>query len=334
MLLYNIESIAKKMEIDYYGVTSHIKHMGLCGSAREHILREYLKQLLPQKFAVGSGVITDANGAQSKQQDFIIYDAFNSPAFLKVDSSSTVLPIESVYATIEVKSSLTKKKIKESLDNFVSVRNLTLSPYYDSQTPNGCYNLRCGYIFSYTSNMSLDTLARHVTELCMDLPIEKQPTIICVLDKGLIVHVKKDNPLNVSVSPEVNTVWALIKNKTEHNLYLFYLLLYRYLQSAKLLPPDLWTYGASLVNYTTVSFPEGVLPENLALPIGEASVPLNDLMIIQTAHRLQKKDGSDEMDETVLRELGLSTEQGRQLLKRADEMMQKYDGQFSIISDS
>ena len=40
------------------------------------------------------------------------------------------------------------------------------------------------------------------------------------------------------------------------------------------------------------------------------------------------------MDETVLRELGLSTEQGRQLLKRADEMMQKYDGQFSIISDS
>lgn len=70
MLLYNIESMAKKMSIDYQEVTNHIEHMGLRGSSRENILREYIKQLLPQKFAVGNGIITDVNGTQSKQQDF------------------------------------------------------------------------------------------------------------------------------------------------------------------------------------------------------------------------------------------------------------------------
>ena len=49
MLLYNIESMAKKMEIDYQEVTSHIDHMGLRGSERENILHEYIKQLLHER---------------------------------------------------------------------------------------------------------------------------------------------------------------------------------------------------------------------------------------------------------------------------------------------
>lgn len=111
MLLYNIESMAKKMSIDYQGVTNHIEHMGLRGSSRENILREYIRQLLPQKFAVGNGIITDVNGTQSKQQDFFVYDTFNSPIFLHMESSC-VIPVESVYATVEVKSTLTKETSK------------------------------------------------------------------------------------------------------------------------------------------------------------------------------------------------------------------------------
>ena len=62
MLLYNIESMAKKMAIEYQEVTSHIEHMGVRGASRENVLREYIKQLLPQKYAVGNGVITDVEG--------------------------------------------------------------------------------------------------------------------------------------------------------------------------------------------------------------------------------------------------------------------------------
>ena len=116
MLLYNIGSMAKKMAIDYQDVTSHIDHMGVRGASRENVLRDYLKQLLPQKFAVGNGVITDVDGTQSKQQDFFVYDAFNSPTFLHMDSSS-IIPVESVYATIEIKSTLTKETLRQSINN-------------------------------------------------------------------------------------------------------------------------------------------------------------------------------------------------------------------------
>lgn len=48
MLLYNIESMARKMKIDCDDLTSHIEHMGVRGTSREEILRKDIKQLLPQ----------------------------------------------------------------------------------------------------------------------------------------------------------------------------------------------------------------------------------------------------------------------------------------------
>ena len=77
MFLYNIESIAKKLQIDYEDITSHIEHMGVRGTSREDVLRQRIKELLPQKFTVGNGIITDCQGKQSRQQDFFVYDAFN-----------------------------------------------------------------------------------------------------------------------------------------------------------------------------------------------------------------------------------------------------------------
>lgn len=57
MLLYNIESMAKKMSIDYQEVTNHIEHMGLRGSSRENILREYIKQRIEFLFIPYHNVI-------------------------------------------------------------------------------------------------------------------------------------------------------------------------------------------------------------------------------------------------------------------------------------
>lgn len=288
MLLYNIESMAKKMEIDYQEVTSHIEHMGLRGSARENILREYIKQLLPQRFAVGSGIITDANGTQSRQQDFIIYDAFNSPSFLQMDSLSVVLPIESVFSTIEVKSCLTKAELEKSISNFVSVKELVLSPFVSGFSPPGVYNQLCGYVFSYTSDAALDTVARNVQGLCKDFPIEKQPTMICVLDKGLIVHVDKENPLNIFISPAENSTWAIIEKGKEMTLYLFYLLLQQHLNTAINLPPNLfqYAYAQHVIDDTTINIPTGMIPNDLFVHIGEHKLSGEEVKFLQDNHDL------------------------------------------------
>jgi len=319
MLLYNIESMAKKMEIDYQEVTSHIDHMGLRGSARENILREYIKQLLPKKFAVGSGIITDANGTQSRQQDFIIYDAFNSPSFLQMDSLSTVLPIESVYSTIEVKSRLTKDELEKCITNYKSVKDLVLSPFVQDFSPHGVYNQICGYVFSYTSDASLETVALNVQNLSEELPIDQQPTMICVLDKGLIVHVDKRNPLNILVSPSENTTWAIIKNEKEKNLYIFYLLLQQYLNSAKNLPPDLfkYAYAEHIIDNTTINIPTGIIPDDLCVQFGESKISGEEVKFLQDNRELCYKYKKDLVTPEDLLKWGKTKEEVAEIFQKA-----------------
>ncbi len=83
MFIYNLEDVAKKLKIDFEGITKQIQHNGVKGSAREDLLKDYLKKLLPEKYSISSGIIIDNNQKQSKQQDFIIHDAFNVQVFLR-----------------------------------------------------------------------------------------------------------------------------------------------------------------------------------------------------------------------------------------------------------
>lgn len=325
MLLYNIESMAKKMEIDYQEVTSHIDHMGLRGSARENIIREYIKQLLPKRFAVGSGIITDAQGTQSRQQDFIIYDAFNSPSFLQMDSLSTVLPIESVYSTIEVKSCLTKAELEKCITNYKSVKDLVLSPFVSEFSPSRIYNQICGYVFSYTSDASLETVALNVQDLTKELPIDLQPTMICVLDKGLIVHVDKTNPLNILVSPSENTTWAIIENEKEKNLYIFYLLLQQHLNSAKNLPPDLfkYAYAEHVIDNTTINIPTEMIPKDIVLSFGSEKISGEELLFLQENHDLCYRRKNGLITPEDLARWGKTSEEVEEIFQKAISIMSR-----------
>ena len=61
MFIYNLEDIAKKLKIDFDGVTRQIEHNGVKGSAREDLLKDYLRDLLPNKYSISSGIIIDFN---------------------------------------------------------------------------------------------------------------------------------------------------------------------------------------------------------------------------------------------------------------------------------
>ena len=160
MFIYNLEDVAKKLKIDFEGITKQIEHNGVKGSAREDLLKDYLKKLLPEKYSISSGIIIDNSQKQSKQQDFIIHDAFNCPSFFKTESNS-ILPIESVYATIEVKSTLDYSTLEQSVKNVESVRNLNkltnrniIRNQYDNFYP-------LGFVFAYSSTCSLEQIQKN-----------------------------------------------------------------------------------------------------------------------------------------------------------------------------
>ena len=92
---------------------SAMDHKLTKGELRELFVSGVLKKFLSSQFDVGSGIIINHRGDQSKQTDIVIYDTRILPPFIK-EQSIGVYPAESVIATLEVKSYLHKKDLESA----------------------------------------------------------------------------------------------------------------------------------------------------------------------------------------------------------------------------
>ncbi|GAA0387404.1 DUF6602 domain-containing protein [Paenibacillus motobuensis] len=236
MITRAIQTAAKKMMIDFEELTSQIKHKGERGTSREELLIRYLKGYFPLKFSLGRGTIIDSRGTQSKQQDCIIYDSFNSPILLDMETTQ-MIPIESVYATIEVKSSLNKTELIKCVNNIKSVRELPKHPIYPVNSNTA------GFVFAFTSDTSIETILGNLIDCNKEIELENQISIICILDKGLIIHVNKAGLKDFVLLPSQDSTPVIIENSVEMNLMLFYLFLMQYLNSEQVSSPNLFKYA-------------------------------------------------------------------------------------------
>lgn len=88
-----------------YKFSAEVNHPGEKGTFRELFVAQLLHPLLPQQYGIGSGVVIDDWGRQSKQSDIIIYDRRLLPPILMAEGRG-LFPIDSVLAIVEVKSKL------------------------------------------------------------------------------------------------------------------------------------------------------------------------------------------------------------------------------------
>lgn len=117
------DDIANNMLQSFEGWDKHIPQDGEKGGVRERRVRDFLAKHLPSKYGVASGHIIDKRGATSLQEDIVIFDRFNCPV-LEIDPYYQVFPCESVYATVEVKSTLDAGKIEECIEHTGQLRKL------------------------------------------------------------------------------------------------------------------------------------------------------------------------------------------------------------------
>lgn len=137
------DAIQKILEIQRDILTGVLPHSGERGSNDEQRLISFIKQILPQRFGVGTGFIVNSTsqGLTSKQNDIIIADEyFNSP--LHRELSAQVYPIETVYAIIEVKGTISKYKkpnkktdLDQLLENISIIRKLSEDKKYIEYQP-------------------------------------------------------------------------------------------------------------------------------------------------------------------------------------------------------
>jgi hypothetical protein len=111
-------------------VGEFVDHPTLIGNAREALIHGVLDRVLPSIYEIGTGQIIDAAGNKSKQMDVVIARK-DFPALRFPDGSAQYL-VESVLATIEVKSELNSETLPEALDNCYSLG--ALSPSVEPET--------------------------------------------------------------------------------------------------------------------------------------------------------------------------------------------------------
>lgn len=111
MLIRSISTYTQNMK-NFYELSGGVEHDGEKGAFREFFLTQLIQPLIPQHFGVGSGVVEDSKGMQSRQTDIIIYDRrLLPPIFLA--GNRGIFPIDSVLCVIEVKSKLKASHYKD-----------------------------------------------------------------------------------------------------------------------------------------------------------------------------------------------------------------------------
>jgi hypothetical protein len=82
---------------------------------KELFISKVLRSFLTSQFGIGSGIILNREGEQSRQMDVVIYDHRIILPFIQ-EQNIGIYPAESVIATIEVKTSLDGGTLKEAED--------------------------------------------------------------------------------------------------------------------------------------------------------------------------------------------------------------------------
>lgn len=195
-----------KHALELYELSGGVAHDAEKGAFREFFLSGLLRPLLPDHFAVGSGVVVDGEERQGAQTDIIVYDKRLLPPILLAGERG-LFPIDSVLAVVEVKSTLragdydqvvaaSRRLSPNSVANPDGMRIMTPGRGTDQTT---LYPL-CA-LFAYRSDAAMDEVERLEARCPEGHDLVR---LICVVDKGVWVR-SEQRERHVSADPLQNS---------------------------------------------------------------------------------------------------------------------------------
>ncbi len=248
-------------------VSHRAKNIRSAGDEIELAFRELLRRRLPKRYHVGHGHVVDSKLSVSPQIDAIIADAESAPVLMRNADENEYVPFESVYAIGEVKSSFDPKKkpvhaFCETLDcmggelqrerTVIRSRQM-FRPSHDNP------------LFSFM--VFVDSTAyrwRHIAELYEKRQLEQLPSVVCMLDRGLLLFARgldsdspfSDESLPIALDAVPGHRWNLYTKDTGWSFFALedaafpggarlatlYLLLMTHLSQSLLEKPDLSRY--------------------------------------------------------------------------------------------
>lgn len=194
MTLYDvIKNATPKLEAEY-NMSKIVQHSASKGALREFLLEEIIRPFLPKRYGLCNGECFDSHDGVSKQLDVIVYDDLFSYAVPMGDYY--MMPFESAYGEIEVKSMLNKEAFFESIDNIASFKSLI------KETPEDCQVL---------PNLAMEIDGIKWNKTGFTKPFGVVFAYDSVEPKTVLNYFHEIKPLNPSLMPDMI---VLLKKKT------------------------------------------------------------------------------------------------------------------------
>ena len=178
-----------------YDRSKDIKHPRDVGDAREDILRNFLTEngLIPPRYRVSGAKtrVASTTGHGSAEMDVALYDRDDSISLMRRKGGYQVLPVESVYGVIQVKSRLTKAVLKSGLENIASFK--TLTKVHEPQggiiiTNTAKSGKGFGLLFAYDSDLEWGDLVREIQAFADSNPRSVLCNGVYVLKRGFFLN--------------------------------------------------------------------------------------------------------------------------------------------------
>lgn len=186
------EGLTNRMLSEIATISDAMSHQGEKGRNNEFVLRQFLEQHLAKRYTVSTGKILSADGNESGQIDLIVHDRLNTPELVEARAWRLV-PIETVYAVISVKTTLDRGELSDAMASVASVRGLPRSAAVvrqgnlEARIPEQNVLRPRGFIFgfhtSWTTAEGADTVFR---ELLQGIDDDLRPNAVCILDQCFI----------------------------------------------------------------------------------------------------------------------------------------------------
>ena len=194
MTLYDvIKTATPKLEAEY-NMSKIVQHSASKGALREFLLREIIKPFLPKRYGLCNGECFDLHDGVSKQLDVIVYDDLFSYAVPM--GEYYMMPFESAYGEIEVKSMLNKEAFFESIENIASFKSLI------KETPEDCQVL---------PNLAIEIDGIKWNKTGFTKPFGVDYAYDSMEPKTVLNYFHEIKPLNPSLMPDMI---VLLKKKT------------------------------------------------------------------------------------------------------------------------
>ena len=192
---------------------SAFDHPAEKGAATELSWLKFLRTYLPTRYQVESGILIDATGRVSDQQDIVVLDRHYSPLILE-HNQRFYMPAESAYAVFEIRQKLNRRNLLYAGAKVASVRELSRTsapiPSAGGVLPAKRLEPIIGGVLTTDSDWR-PAFGQPFRNALTELPQEEHLDLGCSLADGGFTATRPADGSQIGIGPpDVSLVWFLL----------------------------------------------------------------------------------------------------------------------------